>query len=146
MYCRSINRLTASPPPPFSFFFSFPWAARVEGVRALYRGFLPDCVGLIASQLYITSFEVLRVRSAAVIEHEFLRNLMAGGLASLTSQTLMVRVRHSVNEPHYPTGIQLSRGPGGVLSSQEPASNPSVIYADVSASSLHFYTTFEYFI
>ena len=62
----------------------------MEGIRALYRGFLPDCVGLLASQLYITSFEVLRVRSAPIIKNEFACNLLAGGLASLTSQTLMV--------------------------------------------------------
>ena len=54
------------------------------------RGFLPDCVGLLTSQLYITTFEVLRARSAYLIPNPTARDLFAGVSASFASQTLMV--------------------------------------------------------
>eukprot|EP00039_Didymoeca_costata_P021094 m.343397 g.343397 ORF g.343397 m.343397 type:complete len:310 (+) comp22787_c0_seq1:285-1214(+) len=63
---------------------------RNEGVRALYKGFWPDSMGLLASQIYITSYEVLKSQLKPSVESEVLRNLLAGSFASMVSQTLMV--------------------------------------------------------
>lgn len=63
---------------------------RSEGVPSLYRGFMPNSLNVIASQLYITTYEVLRTVTAKYTRHEVTVNLVAGLFSSVVSQTLVV--------------------------------------------------------
>ncbi|EGD81017.1 hypothetical protein PTSG_10960 [Salpingoeca rosetta] len=65
---------------------------KYEGVRALYKGFMPNLLNVGAGQVYITSYEGLKDQLQPFISSEFSRNLLGGGLASMVSQTIVVPV------------------------------------------------------
>eukprot|EP00056_Hartaetosiga_gracilis_P000588 m.39138 g.39138 ORF g.39138 m.39138 type:complete len:345 (-) comp10268_c0_seq2:92-1126(-) len=63
---------------------------RYEGVRALYKGFLPNLINVGAGQLYITSYERIKHRLTPVVPNEIGRNFIGGFSASMISQVIMV--------------------------------------------------------
>jgi solute carrier family 25, member 44 len=74
---------------------------RAEGSRALYKGFAFSSLSIISGQLYITSYEVGREiilksnEQTKLISPKFIdifRNSVAGGIASLLSQTIVVPI------------------------------------------------------
>eukprot|EP00050_Salpingoeca_kvevrii_P010646 m.9607 g.9607 ORF g.9607 m.9607 type:complete len:175 (-) comp2993_c0_seq1:675-1199(-) len=67
-------------------FDAFGKIIRHEGPRALFKGFGINCLGIIASQCYITSYEALRHHMRVVSDIEPVRNFVAGAAASFISQ------------------------------------------------------------
>lgn len=63
---------------------------RAEGVTSLYRGFVPNSLNVVTSQVYITTYEVLRTFAARHTSREVSVNLFAGLLSSVVSQIFVV--------------------------------------------------------
>lgn len=72
-----------------------------EGPRGLFKGFGVSCIGIASGQLYITSYEIIRQEARRLNDtHQIfssaamdvIRNAVAGGSASLLSQTVVVPV------------------------------------------------------
>eukprot|EP00050_Salpingoeca_kvevrii_P010647 m.9617 g.9617 ORF g.9617 m.9617 type:complete len:323 (-) comp2993_c0_seq2:151-1119(-) len=73
-------------------FDAFGKIIRHEGPRALFKGFGINCLGIIASQCYITSYEALRHHMRVVSDIEPVRNFVAGAAASFISQSIAVPI------------------------------------------------------
>lgn len=65
---------------------AFKKIVRFEGVRALYKGFGPYTFGIVASQVYITTYELTRTAAGQRTDSHVARDLIAGGGASLIAQ------------------------------------------------------------
>uniref|UniRef100_A0A7S4NRY9 Mitochondrial carrier protein n=2 Tax=Guillardia theta TaxID=55529 RepID=A0A7S4NRY9_GUITH len=74
---------------------------RHEGVRGLFKGFGVSTVGIVSGQLYITTYEYVRHHLMHMNERNrfispkrmnVVRNAVAGGCASLVSQTIVVPI------------------------------------------------------
>ncbi|EDQ84721.1 uncharacterized protein MONBRDRAFT_34586 [Monosiga brevicollis MX1] len=65
---------------------------RHEGFFALYKGFVPNLVGLAGGQLYISLYESIKVKLQPTVPSEVTRNLLGGFLASTVAQTIVVPV------------------------------------------------------
>mmetsp|Transcript_55482 Transcript_55482/g.129872 ORF Transcript_55482/g.129872 Transcript_55482/m.129872 type:complete len:329 (-) Transcript_55482:5-991(-) len=76
---------------------------RHEGIPGLYKGFGISSVGILSGQVYITTYEFLRMefmelKAVPGLDHladakfNFIRNAIAGGCASLFSQTIVVPI------------------------------------------------------
>jgi len=72
-----------------------------EGPRGLFKGFGVSCIGIVSGQLYITTYELIRQEAGRMNDvHDIfspptmdvVRNAVAGGTASLLSQTVVVPV------------------------------------------------------
>ncbi len=59
-------------------------------IGSLLKGFIPNSFGVVASQIYITVFELSRHFSGTYTQNEFLRNFFPGAVASLVSQSVVV--------------------------------------------------------
>jgi len=106
-------------------FDAFGKILRHEGPRGLFKGFPVSCIGIVSGQLYITTYEIIRQEAKRVNDAhrvfsphtmDVIRNGVAGGTASLLSQTVVVPVdivsqkqmmMSKVQQP--PSMIQLSR-------------------------------------
>ena len=82
-------------------FDAFSKIIRHEGLRGLFKGFVVSCIGIISGQLYITTYELMRQEAKRMNDaHRFfspttmdvVRNALAGGTASLLSQSVVVPV------------------------------------------------------
>ncbi|EDO42357.1 predicted protein [Nematostella vectensis] len=69
---------------------AFTKVIRTEGVRGLYKGYLVSCAGLFAGQCYITTYELVRSKTAQY--NYTIRGFLAGGCASIVGQTITVPV------------------------------------------------------
>eukprot|EP00730_Choanoeca_flexa_P008657 TRINITY_DN12517_c2_g3_i4.p1 TRINITY_DN12517_c2_g3~~TRINITY_DN12517_c2_g3_i4.p1 ORF type:complete len:320 (+),score=68.08 TRINITY_DN12517_c2_g3_i4:186-1145(+) len=65
---------------------------RYEGAAALYKGFMPNLIGVGAGQIYISAYEFLKSKLEPHVESEVGRNLISGFVASVISQTIIVPV------------------------------------------------------
>ena len=74
---------------------------RTEGARALYKGFAFSSLSIFSGQIYITSYEVCREvilksnQKSQIVGPKLIdvvRNAIAGGCASLLSQTIVVPI------------------------------------------------------
>ncbi|XP_068175641.1 solute carrier family 25 member 44-like [Antennarius striatus] len=65
---------------------------RSEGVRGLYRGFMVNVFTVISGQTYMTTYEVTRKYVSYYSENNTVKSLVAGGLASLVSQSITVPI------------------------------------------------------
>jgi len=98
---------------------------RHEGLRGLFKGFGVSCIGIGSGQLYITSYEIIRQEAKRLNDNhhvfsdasmDVVRNAVAGGAASLLSQTVVVPIdivsqkqMMTSQERRPPSIIQLSR-------------------------------------
>jgi hypothetical protein len=82
-------------------FDAFGKILRHEGPRGLFKGFPVSCIGIVSGQLYITTYEIIRQEAKRVNDvhrvfsphtMDVIRNGVAGGTASLLSQTVVVPV------------------------------------------------------
>jgi solute carrier family 25 protein 44 len=82
-------------------FDAFRKIVKYEGFPALYKGFGVSTLGMIAGQLYITSYEIIRAYLVKVNDRfglfgekhiDVARNTIAGGVSSLLSQMIVVPV------------------------------------------------------
>lgn len=64
--------------------------AQYEGISGLYRGFLFNSFGLVAGQVYIITYELVRSRLHGYRTE--LKGLLAGGCATIMGQTVTVPV------------------------------------------------------
>jgi solute carrier family 25 protein 44 len=80
---------------------AFKKIVRTEGARALYKGFAVSSLSIFSGQLYITSYEIFREFLLKSNERnkfvspkiiDVVRNSVAGGCASLLSQTIVVPI------------------------------------------------------
>lgn len=66
---------------------------KYEGFRALYKSFLVYNLHIVPNVVYITTFEKLRENvSVYMTSNLYIRAMIAGGLASLLSQTMVVPI------------------------------------------------------
>ena len=62
-----------------------------EGMTALWKGFVPKSLGIVAGSAYISSYEVLRSKCLNTLGwKQTTSDMTAGALASLVSQTIVV--------------------------------------------------------
>ena len=62
-----------------------------EGMAALWKGFVPKSLGIVAGSAYISSYEVLRTNLLNTLGwKQTTSDMTAGALASLVSQTIVV--------------------------------------------------------
>eukprot|EP00049_Salpingoeca_infusionum_P008981 m.148985 g.148985 ORF g.148985 m.148985 type:complete len:337 (+) comp14197_c0_seq4:455-1465(+) len=73
-------------------FDAFRKIVKFEGVRGLYKGFLPNTVSVLGGQLYITCYESIKSKTEPIIRNHFARNFFAGGVASMISQVVIVPI------------------------------------------------------
>lgn len=71
-------------------FDAFVKVLRYEGIRGLYKGFLVSSFGLLSGQFYITTLEIVKMRTKKY--NLAVRGFLAGGIASIVSQTITVPV------------------------------------------------------
>ncbi|XP_068744884.1 solute carrier family 25 member 44-like [Montipora capricornis] len=71
-------------------FDAFVKVVRFEGIRGLYKGFLVNCFGLLSGQCYITTLELVKMRTKNY--NLAVRGFVAGGIASIVGQTITVPV------------------------------------------------------
>ena len=71
-------------------FDAFVKVVRFEGVRGLYKGFLVSSFGLLSGQFYITTLELVKMRTKDY--NAAVRGFLAGGIGSLVGQTITVPV------------------------------------------------------
>ena len=71
-------------------FDAFVKVVRFEGVRGLYKGFLVSSFGLLAGQFYITTLELVKMKTKDY--NAAVRGFLAGGIGSLVGQTITVPV------------------------------------------------------
>ena len=72
-------------------FDAFRVIAKEEGVAALWKGFVPKSLGIIAGSAYISTYEVVRSKCLNKMGWtQTYSDMTAGALASLVSQTIVV--------------------------------------------------------
>ena len=75
-------------------FDAFMKISKLEGFSGLYRGFLVSNLFIFPQIVYINSYETVRqfLADQTSLQDQRLRSLVAGGCASLSSQTLVVPI------------------------------------------------------
>jgi solute carrier family 25, member 44 len=65
---------------------------KTDGPLALWQGFLPKTIGLVGGNVYISCYELFRSRLLKSNCSTFTSDVVAGGAASLISQTMIVPI------------------------------------------------------
>lgn len=92
---------------------AFSKIVRLEGVRGLYKGFGTNAWTLASGQVYITLLEIIRGQLLPQRMSESARSFIAGGSASLLSQTVMVPL-------DVVSQRLMMQGQGGVYTAEQP--------------------------
>jgi hypothetical protein len=69
---------------------AFRTIVRTDGPLALWQGFLPKTIGIVGGNVYISCYEVLRSQMLKRSNSTILSDAIAGGIASLISQIIVV--------------------------------------------------------
>uniref|UniRef100_UPI00398EAF0D solute carrier family 25 member 44-like n=1 Tax=Pristiophorus japonicus TaxID=55135 RepID=UPI00398EAF0D len=65
---------------------------RTEGMRGLYRGFSVNVFTIVASQAYITTYELVRTYVSNYSDNNAIKSFVAGGLSALIAQSFAVPI------------------------------------------------------
>ncbi|XP_065187015.1 mitochondrial substrate carrier family protein J-like [Sycon ciliatum] len=108
-------------------FDAFSKVVKLEGFRALYKGFPTNCMGLGVGQVYITTYEISRKHATGFGFSHGWNNFIAGAAASTISQCLIVPI-------DVVTQLQMIQGQVGTASNSTAASTSAKHVRSTSGS------------
>lgn len=73
-------------------FDAFRNIVKQEGIRGLYKGYMVSNFSLLSGQCYITTYELMRLKTSYYTNNQALRGFFSGACASIVGQTIMVPV------------------------------------------------------